>query len=124
MSAVRRCTWPMVTPGSIGFGARCVGTMVPWSWLWSDALAMPGSVRRSPRAGWPGATPPCGRVRATAIGQTGHMAETSAAPWPALPYEEWRATKETLHRFAQIVGKVRMALVPFRNHWWHVTLYV
>jgi hypothetical protein len=21
------------------------------------------------------------------------------------------------------VGKVRMALVPFRNHWWHVTLY-
>ena len=34
------------------------------------------------------------------------------------------ATKETLHRFAQIVGKVRMALVPPRNHWWHVTLYV
>ena len=25
---------------------------------------------------------------------------------------------------AQIVGKIRMALVPFRNHWWHVTLYV
>jgi hypothetical protein len=44
--------------------------------------------------------------------------------WPALPYEEWRPTKETLHRFAQIVGKVRMALVPPRNHWWHVTLYV
>jgi hypothetical protein len=44
--------------------------------------------------------------------------------WPALPYEDWRWTKETLHRFAQIVGKVRMALVPPRNHWWHVTLYV
>ncbi len=42
--------------------------------------------------------------------------------WPALPYEEWRPTKETLHRFTQMVGKVRMALVPPRNHWWHVTL--
>ena len=35
-----------------------------------------------------------------------------SAAWPALPYEDWRETKETLHRFAQIVGKVRMALVP------------
>lgn len=44
--------------------------------------------------------------------------------WPALPYEDWAPTKRTLHRYAQIVGKLRMALVPFRNHWWHVTLYV
>ena len=44
--------------------------------------------------------------------------------WPPLPYGEWKPTKETLHRYAQIVGKVRMSLVPFRNHWWHVTLYV
>ena len=44
--------------------------------------------------------------------------------WPPLPYEDWRPTKQTVHRYTQIVGKVRMALVPFRNHWWHVTLYV
>ncbi len=44
--------------------------------------------------------------------------------WPDLPYDEWAETKRTLHRYAQIVGKVRMALVPARNHWWHVTLYV
>lgn len=44
--------------------------------------------------------------------------------WPALPLEEWRPTKATLHRFSQMVGKVRLALAPFRNHWWHVTLYV
>jgi hypothetical protein len=44
--------------------------------------------------------------------------------WPPLPYEEWKLTKQTLHRYAQIVGKLRMALVPPRNHWWHVTLYV
>jgi hypothetical protein len=45
------------------------------------------------------------------------------ATWPALPLEAWADTKATLHRYCQIVGKVRMALVPFRNHWWHVTLY-
>lgn len=44
--------------------------------------------------------------------------------WPALPYADWEPTKQTLHRYAQIVGKVRMALVPPLNHWWHVTLYV
>jgi Family of unknown function (DUF5996) len=42
--------------------------------------------------------------------------------WPSLPYEEWEPTKQTLHRYTQIVGKIRMALVPPRNHWWHVTL--
>jgi hypothetical protein len=44
--------------------------------------------------------------------------------WPALPYVEWEPTKQTLHRYVQIVGKVRMTLVPPLNHWWHVTLYV
>jgi hypothetical protein len=47
----------------------------------------------------------------------------SAAAWPALPLEEWRETKDTLHRYCQMIGKVRLALAPFRNHWWHVTLY-
>jgi hypothetical protein len=46
------------------------------------------------------------------------------AAWPPLPLEAWRATKETLHRYCQMLGKVRLALVPFRNHWWHTTLYV
>jgi len=44
--------------------------------------------------------------------------------WPGLPLDEWRETKETLHRYCQMVGKVRLALAPFLNHWWHVTLYV
>ena len=44
--------------------------------------------------------------------------------WPPLPYQDWQPTKQTLHRYVQMVGKVRMALMPFRNHWWHVTLYV
>ena len=45
-------------------------------------------------------------------------------PWPELPWREWAATISTLHMWLQIVGKVRMALAPPRNHWWHVTLYV
>jgi hypothetical protein len=44
--------------------------------------------------------------------------------WPALPYQAWKETYETLHMWTQIVGKVRMELSPFLNHWWHVTLYV
>ena len=43
---------------------------------------------------------------------------------PPLPLAEWEATKDTLHLWAQIVGKVRMALAPPRNHWWHATLFV
>jgi hypothetical protein len=43
---------------------------------------------------------------------------------PELPLAEWEATKNTLHLWAQIVGKVRMASTAPRNHWWHVPLYV
>jgi hypothetical protein len=47
-----------------------------------------------------------------------------AENWPALPYEAWSDTCETLHMWTQVVGKVRMELSPFVNHWWHVTLYL
>ena len=43
---------------------------------------------------------------------------------PQLPLEEWERTKDTLHLWAQIVGKIRMASTAPRNHWWHVALYV
>ncbi|MEO5722221.1 MAG: DUF5996 family protein [Chthoniobacterales bacterium] len=44
--------------------------------------------------------------------------------WPALPYAAWKETAATLHMWTQIVGKVRLALTPWVNHSWHVTLYV
>lgn len=44
--------------------------------------------------------------------------------WPALPYEEWKDTCQTLHLWTQIVGKVRLELSPPVNHWWQVPLYV
>lgn len=44
--------------------------------------------------------------------------------WPPLPLEAWEETYMTLHRWTQIVGKIRLALCPEVNHWWHTTLYV
>jgi hypothetical protein len=45
-------------------------------------------------------------------------------PWPALPLSEWKDTYETLHRWTQIIGKIRLTLSPPMNHWWNTTLYV
>jgi Family of unknown function (DUF5996) len=44
--------------------------------------------------------------------------------WPDLPYAAWSDTCDTLHRWVQIAGKIRMAFTPLVNHWWNVTLYV
>lgn len=46
------------------------------------------------------------------------------ACWPALPLASWQDTCETLHMWTQMVGKVRLALMPPANHWWHVPLCV
>ncbi|MFL6521752.1 MAG: DUF5996 family protein [Chthoniobacterales bacterium] len=44
--------------------------------------------------------------------------------WPALPFAEWKDTAKTLHMWTQVVGKIRLALTPWMNHSWHVTLYL
>jgi hypothetical protein len=44
--------------------------------------------------------------------------------WPSLTVDEWTATRDTLHMWTQIVGKIRMVHMPLINHWWQVTLYV
>jgi hypothetical protein len=44
--------------------------------------------------------------------------------WPALPLEAWKNTRDTLHMWTQIVGKIRLKLAPPVNHWWHVPLYL
>jgi hypothetical protein len=43
---------------------------------------------------------------------------------PELHLADWRATKDTLHLYSQILGKIKLAMVPPRNHWWHIPLYV
>jgi hypothetical protein len=44
--------------------------------------------------------------------------------WPELPLSAWQDTRDTLHLWTQVVGKVRLALEPMMNHWWQVPLYV
>ena len=43
---------------------------------------------------------------------------------PELHLSDWRSTKDTLNLYCQIVGKIRLATTPPRNHWWNVPLYV
>jgi hypothetical protein len=44
--------------------------------------------------------------------------------WPDLPYESWRPTRDTLHMYTQVIGKLRLALSPFEPQWANVPLYV
>ncbi|MBS1689831.1 MAG: hypothetical protein JSS96_13970, partial [Bacteroidetes bacterium] len=44
--------------------------------------------------------------------------------WPVLSYEKAKDTYDTLHMCTQIVGKVKLALLPWVNHSWHVTLHI
>ena len=44
-------------------------------------------------------------------------------PLPPLPDADWVDTKDTLHLFLQIIGKIRLETHPKLNHWWRVTLY-
>jgi hypothetical protein len=52
------------------------------------------------------------------------MASSNASAWPELPTEAWKDTRDTLHLWTQIVGKIRLAQTPWLNHSWHVTLYL
>ena len=49
---------------------------------------------------------------------------TSTHDLPELQLDRWRPTKDTLHLYVQILGKVRLATTAPRNHWWNVPLYV
>jgi len=44
--------------------------------------------------------------------------------FPEIPLDAWRPTKNTLHLYLQIIGKIRLKTHPKVNHWWHVPLYV
>jgi hypothetical protein len=44
--------------------------------------------------------------------------------WPPLRVDKWGETRDTLHMWTPVVGKVRLALSPMINHWWQATYYV
>jgi len=48
----------------------------------------------------------------------------ATSQWQRLPVSEWGPTLATLHRWVQVVGKIRMGHTPWINHSWSVPLYV
>lgn len=62
---------------------------------------------------------------ATAIRQADRTFSMPAeSAWPPLSYRSGQPTYETLRRWMQVVGKVRLALVPHVNHWWNIAFDV
>ncbi|MDH3310050.1 MAG: DUF5996 family protein [Gammaproteobacteria bacterium] len=49
------------------------------------------------------------------------MAQNGFLP---LALADWRATRDTLHRYTRVLGAVRAALTPKQKHWWHISLRV
>ena len=47
----------------------------------------------------------------------------TAAGLPELRLDDWETTRDMLHLAAQVVGKVKLASTPPRNHLWHAALY-
>lgn len=52
------------------------------------------------------------------------MTYTAKIEWPALPAAEWADTRDTLHLWTQVIGKIKLANTPPLPHWWNVGLYV
>ena len=46
------------------------------------------------------------------------------ATWPAIPVADWQETRDTVHLWTQIVGKIQLARTPLISHWWNVPLTV
>lgn len=44
--------------------------------------------------------------------------------FPPLALADWRATRDTLHGYARVLGAIRGALTPKQKHWWHISLRV
>jgi hypothetical protein len=45
-------------------------------------------------------------------------------PWPEIRFEHLKETLSTVHLWTQIVGKIRLKMMPWLNHSWHVSLYI
>jgi hypothetical protein len=52
------------------------------------------------------------------------QADRRSSGWPRLRVADWADTRDTLHMWMQIVGKIRLATTPLINHWWNTTLFL
>jgi Family of unknown function (DUF5996) len=60
------------------------------------------------------------RLRRTRTAQ--RYGVTMASAWPALPFEAWRATCDTLHAHTQVLGKLAAELAPPEPQLQHAAL--
>lgn len=44
--------------------------------------------------------------------------------WPALPFASATETRETIHRWAQLIGKIQLEWSSPVNHWWNTALRI
>lgn len=51
-------------------------------------------------------------------------AQPAKQEWPALRVDDWTTTRDTLHMWLQIVGKVELTSTTLINHWWNVSYIV
>ena len=47
---------------------------------------------------------------------------SAAASFPDLSLDTWRGTRDTVHGYAKVLGKIRRAMAPPEKHWWHISL--
>jgi Family of unknown function (DUF5996) len=62
-------------------------------------------------------------------GETTAMIEDNApndasSPWHVLDVSQWAPTKQSLHLYAQMLGKIRLALSPPQPNWMFTPLYL
>ncbi|MES9851746.1 MAG: DUF5996 family protein [Candidatus Thiodiazotropha sp. L084R] len=43
---------------------------------------------------------------------------------PPLKLADWAGTRDAIHQYARIIGKIRGFYMPKAKHWWHITLTV
>jgi len=48
----------------------------------------------------------------------------SKAQLPPLILKDWRETRDTLQKYAQMIGTIREKMSPPHPHWWHISLRV
>lgn len=44
--------------------------------------------------------------------------------FPALALDTWQSTRDTLHGYCKVLGRIRRQLAPPQKHWWHISLRV
>lgn len=42
--------------------------------------------------------------------------------FPELLLSDWKPSRDTIHHYSKILGKIRAGLTPKQKHWWHISL--